>query len=458
MGKQLLLREWQKKAIERSDRNIDGIFLEALGGKGKTLAGLAICKHKKAKKVLILNNLTVILNGWQKQAKELGYEDVFSCTYMTDKKLNSICERLSELKTEQKELKRKIKDRKLYKKNAQYCKLFDEIKQIEKELTFDVMIVDEWQNMCSDKTVKNYKQIKRSYSIGLSATPIRQKGLNFYPLEKTFFNQANPNRKNSWTKYWGLMECDDYSYTKEIWKDFRDYETYISQLDSNGNFMRWEEIEAIEQSEENNGYEVKPFRPWIRIPEENLKKIEDMETLNVVEVDGEYVMPKTKFGEEHFRRYLRQAVVGISFPKLCVKEDLKSPLMEAIGGLVERATHGLLIVGNSKQVITALYQQNKENPDVGLWAGDDQVNHNDCKILLATTASVGVGVDRFQYRFKTLVALDPVEPGSGRYNDYRQLLWRIKGSRQIQDINIVEYRYLDTWDKINRYNELKKAT
>ena len=105
-----------------------------------------------------------------------------------------------------------------------------------------------------------------------------------------------------------------------------------------------------------------------------------------------------------------------------------------------------------------MYQQNKENPDVGLWAGDDQVNHNDCKILLATTVSVGVGVDRFQYRFKTLVALDPVEPGSGRYNDYRQLLWRIKGSRQIQDINIVEYRYLDTWDKINRYNELKKAT
>ena len=109
MGKQLLLREWQKKAIERSDRSIDGIFLEALGGKGKTLAGLAICKHKKAKKILILNNLTVILNGWQKQAKELGYEDVFSCTYMTDKKLNSICERLSELKTEQKEIESFIK-------------------------------------------------------------------------------------------------------------------------------------------------------------------------------------------------------------------------------------------------------------------------------------------------------------------------------------------------------------
>lgn len=51
-------------------------------------------------------------------------------------------------------------------------------------LEFDVLIVDEWQNMSSEANYKAYKKIRRDYSIGLSATPIRKKGQNFYPLER----------------------------------------------------------------------------------------------------------------------------------------------------------------------------------------------------------------------------------------------------------------------------------
>lgn len=51
------------------------------------------------------------------------------------------------------------------------------------------------------------------------------------------------------------MECDDYSYTKETWEDFRETTRHILvNWIQNGNFMRWEN-RAIEQSEENNGYE-----------------------------------------------------------------------------------------------------------------------------------------------------------------------------------------------------------
>ena len=456
MTQKLILREWQNKAIERSNRHIQGIFLEALGGRGKTVAALEICKHKKATKVLILNNLSEILNGWRKQVEEMGYEKEFSCVYMTDKRLNSICEGLTELKKEQQELKKIIKDRKLYKKNIRYCELIEEIKQVESDLTFDVMIVDEWQNMCSERTVKNYKRVNRNYSIGLSATPIRERGLNFYPLEKTFFGKADPNQKNSWTKRWGLMEYDDYSYTKETWKDFWNYESYISQLDLNGNFMRWEEIEELENVEENNGYHIKIHKPWIRIPEENLKKLEDMERFNILEVDGEYIMPKFTFGREHFRRYLRQGVVGPLFPKLSIKEHEKSPLMETIGGMIERAPHGLLIVGDSRQVIMALYRQNKQNPDVGLWTGEEKIHHRHCKILLATSSVIGVGVDGLQHRFKTLVSLDPVHPASGFFNDYRQLMWRITGSRQVHDVNLVEIQYLDSQEKVMMYEKMRK--
>jgi hypothetical protein len=42
------------------------------------------------------------------------------------------------------------------------------------------------------------------------------------------------------------MVYDPYSYSKEKWVDFRNYESYVSKLP---NFMRWEEIEEIEGME-----------------------------------------------------------------------------------------------------------------------------------------------------------------------------------------------------------------
>ena len=44
------LRPWQKSALVRSRREIDGIFLEALGGRGKTIATMAIIQEKKAER------------------------------------------------------------------------------------------------------------------------------------------------------------------------------------------------------------------------------------------------------------------------------------------------------------------------------------------------------------------------------------------------------------------------
>ena len=43
------LRTWQKEAIKRTTRPYSGIFLEAAGGRGKTIASLAIAKFKQSK-------------------------------------------------------------------------------------------------------------------------------------------------------------------------------------------------------------------------------------------------------------------------------------------------------------------------------------------------------------------------------------------------------------------------
>ena len=70
-GKEVVwLRPWQKAALVRSRREIDGIFLEAVGGRGKTIATMAIVQEKKAERVLILNNKTAILNGWLCRSEE----------------------------------------------------------------------------------------------------------------------------------------------------------------------------------------------------------------------------------------------------------------------------------------------------------------------------------------------------------------------------------------------------
>lgn len=391
---ELQLRKWQTEAVQRSNLPTNGIFLEALGGKGKTICALAIAKHKKAKKIIITNNRLSILNVWIDAIKLMDFDKDVEIIVRTDRNLQDLIS-------------------KGYK------------------LACDVLIIDEWQNMSSDKQTSLYRKIKRKYTIGLSATPIRKKGQNFYPLEKTIFGWATPNRKFDWQKAHGKMVYDPFSYSKEKWQDFKDYETYISGLP---NFFRWEEIEEIEKSVENNGYDIKFYRNTVEVGNPTLLKI--FRQLNIVNVNGKCAMAKQSFGRKTFERYLMQTGVEVDFPKLkAVNQD--TPLLLKIDGLIERAPHGMLIVSKSKQVVNVIRER---NPNIGIWTGDVQ-DGLDKQVVVATNQVLGVGVDGLQHKFKTIVVLDPVDESSGEYDDYRQLLWRITGSRQQHDVNVIEFYY-----------------
>lgn len=389
---ELQLRKWQAEAVRRSDKITNGIFLEALGGRGKTICALAIAKHKKAKKVIITNNRLAILNGWIEAIKKIGLKDI-EFDIVTDRALQN------------------------------------RVKKGE-QLECDILIVDEWQNMSSESNYKMYKKIKRSYTIGLSATPIRKKGQNFYPLEKTIFGWATPNNKFDWQKAHGEMVYDRFSYSKEKWKDFRDYECYVSNLP---NFFRWEEIEAIEEAEENNGFEV-TFEPvWCLIA--NPTELEQFRQINVVGKNGKYAMAKQSFGRDTFERYLIQTGFEVDFPKLkAVNAD--TPMLLQIDLLLAKHKE-MLIVSKSKQIVEIIYER---HPEIGIWTGDrkEQVDKTN---LVATSQVLGVGVDGLQHKFKTIVVLDPVQPGDGNYDDYRQLLWRVTGSRQQHDVRVMEFYF-----------------
>ncbi|VTY23724.1 DEAD/DEAH box helicase family protein [Streptococcus anginosus] len=389
---ELQLRKWQAEAVRRSDKITNGIFLEAAGGRGKTICALAIAKHKKAKKVIITNNRLAILNGWVESIEKIGLKDI-EFDIVTDRTLQN------------------------------------RVKKGEK-LDCDVLIIDEWQNMSSEANYKMYKKIKRSYTIGLSATPIRKKGQNFYPLEKTVFGWATPNNKFDWQKAHGKMVYDRFSYSKEKWEDFRDYERYVSNLP---NFFRWEEIEAIEEAEENNGFEV-TFEPvWCLIA--NPTELEQFRQINVVGKNGKYAMAKQSFGRDTFERYLIQTGFEVDFPKLkAVNAD--TPMLLQLDLLLAKNKE-MLIVSKSKQIVEIIYER---HPEIGIWTGDrkEQVDKTN---LVATSQVLGVGVDGLQHKFKTIVVLDPVQPGDGNYDDYRQLLWRVTGSRQQHDVRVIEFYF-----------------
>lgn len=389
---ELQLRKWQTEAVRRSDKITNGIFLEALGGRGKTICALAIAKHKKAKKVIITNNRLAILNGWIEAIEKIGLKDI-EFDIVTDRTLQN------------------------------------RVKKGE-QLECDILIVDEWQNMSSEANYKMYKKIKRSYTIGLSATPIRKKGQNFYPLEKTIFGWATPNNKFDWQKAHGEMVYDRFSYSKEKWKDFRDYERYVSNLP---NFFRWEEIEAIEEAEENNGFEV-TFEPvWCLIA--NPTELAQFRQINVVGKNDKYAMAKQSFGRDTFERYLIQTGFEVDFPKLkAVNAD--TPMLLQLD-LLLASNKEMLIVSKSKQIVEIIYER---HPEIGIWTGDrkEQVDKTN---LVATSQVLGVGVDGLQHKFKTIVVLDPVQPGDGNYDDYRQLLWRVTGSRQQHDVRVMEFYF-----------------
>ena len=393
--KQFKARKWQKEAIKRSiNDESGGIFLEAAGGRGKTLCALEIAKQRKAKKVIVVNNRVSILNGWEKSYNEFGYNKSFELVALTDKKLSNLVKEGS-------------------------------------KMACDVLIIDEWQNVSSDKNVRAYAKIRRNYTIGLSATPIRKKGQNFYPLEKTLWGKANPNRKFDWQLAHGKMVYDAFSYSKTKWADFRDYESYISNLP---NFMRWEEIEKIENAEENNGFKIKFFKKTL--PCANPEAMKMLNTYNVVTKNGKTAMSKLSFGKTAFERILNQTGFDIDFPKLkAVNED--TPLLKEIDRLIAKAPHEMLIVTKSVQIANIIKER---NPQIGIWTGNTK-KLLDAPIVVATSQTLGVGVDGLQDKFKTLVVLDPVDENSGEYDDYRQLLWRVTGSRQQHDVNILEFYF-----------------
>ena len=385
-------RRWQEEAIRRAiNDESGGIFLEAAGGRGKTLCALEIAKQRKAKKVIIVNNRVSILDGWGKSYKEFGYDKSFELVAITDKKLSNTVKEGS-------------------------------------KMACDVLIIDEWQNVSSDKNVRAYAKIKRNYTIGLSATPIRKKGQNFYPLEKTLWKKANPNRKFDWQLAHGKMVYDAFSYSKTKWADFRDYESYVNNLP---NFMRYEEVERIENAEENNGFKIKFFKKTL--PCANPDDLKMLNTYNVVTKNGKTAMSKLAFGKTAFERILNQAGFDIDFPKLkAVNED--TPLLKEIDRLITKAPHEMLIVTKSVQIANIIKER---NPHIGIWTGNTKELLT-APIVVATSQTLGVGVDGLQDKFKTLAILDPVDENSGEYDDYRQLLWRVTGSRQKHDVNILE--------------------
>lgn len=388
-------RRWQKEAIKRALNDTSGgIFLESAGGRGKTLCALEIAKQKKAKKVIIVNNRLSILNGWEKAYSDFGYDNSFELVTVTDRKLSNL------------------------------------VKEGYK-MACDVLILDEWQNISSKNCVSAYKKIKRGYTIGLSATPIRKKGENFYPLEKTLWKKAKPNRKFDWQLSHGTMVYDPYSYSKTKWKDFKDYESYVNNLP---NFMRYEEVEKIENAEENNGFEIKFFKRML--PVANPEALKMLNTYNVVTKNGRTAMSKLSFGKTAFERILNQTGFDIDFPKLkAVNED--TPLLKEVDRLINKAPHEMLIVTKSVQIANIIKER---NPKIGIWTGATK-ELLEAPIVVATSQTLGVGVDGLQDKFKTLVVLDPVNEDSGEYDDYRQLLWRITGSRQQHDVNIIEFYF-----------------
>lgn len=147
-------------------------------------------------------------------------------------------------------------------------------------------------------------------------------------------------------------------------------------------------------------------------------------------------MAKSSFGRKTFEQYLCQTGVVVDFPKLrAINQD--TPLMLELDGLIKRTPHGMLIVSKSKQIVEVIYER---NPHIGIWTGDRQ-EHLDRQVVVATNQVLGVGVDGLQHKYQTIVVLDPVDKDSGDYDDYRQLLWRITGSRQQHDVNVIEFYY-----------------
>lgn len=390
------LRKWQKEALKRVTTNEKGIFLEAAGGKGKTIASLAIAKFKKAKTILVLNNQLSILKGWEESFKNMNFDTDVKIMCITGRKIQNI-----------------IKASKSGK------------------VKVDILIIDEWQNMSSDKLIKAYTKIARKYTIGLSATPMRKAGQNFYGLEKTLWGKAEPNQIFNWRSTHGILVEDRFSYSKYKWTEFRDYEKYISNLP---NFMSMGEIDKIENSEINNGHKI--IRHKIKIKPQNPELIKKLLKYNIVTINKKSAMPKLHFGVNAFIRYLNSAECEVDFPKI---KPLNKPshLLDKIKHMIDTCPDPMIIITKSVQLANIIKQQ---NPQIGIWTGETK-NNLDADVWVATQQTLGVGVDGLQHKFKHITVLDPVDSDSGEFDDYRQLLWRITGSRQQHDVHLIELHF-----------------
>ena len=387
------LRKWQEQAVARSLTKTPGIFLEAAGGRGKTLCSLEIAKARQAESILIVNKKLSILAGWKEALAAYDFKEVICITDKT--------------------LKNRLK------KGQRF--------------SVDLFIIDEWQDMCSDANLDAYKKVKRLFTIGLSATPIRRKGTNFFGLEQTVFGQAYPSKKWEWMSYWGVMVADPWTASGLKWHDFRDYDSYISQLT---NFMSYEEIEAIENAVENNGHDLRFHR--VVLDEANPALIRDFKKYNLVRVNGQSVMARQSFGRASFMRYLRQTGVETDFPKLRAV-NVDTPTLLYVDKLIAEAPGGLLIVTKSVQIAEIIKER---TPQIAFWSGERRDDQGQA-VMVATQQVMGVGVDGLQSRFHAILVLDPVLPTSGEYNDYRQLLWRVTGSRQQHDVVVIETYFED---------------
>lgn len=394
---EIIYRPWQKYVIgEVMHSTKKGCFIEAAGGRGKTVCALEIARQKRAKKVIVINNSLSILKGWRDTQKKLFSYDMDIVT------------------TTQRSLSKHLSD------------------------TYDVMIVDEWQNASSDRYTKLYKKVKRNYTIGLSATPVRQKGLNFYNLEKTIWGVANPNRKYDWQLTWGKMVYDRFTYSKSRWEDFKDYEAYKNQLPL---FFGFDEIEEIEQAKENNGhalnFESVMYKPAMA------DELKVMLEYNVFKgTNGTYGMPKGSFGR---KAVLSRAVKGQTEiidgkPRVKLSRKDRSDFLVKLNQAIMSHQKPVLITTKQKDLAEELY--NLKTTGIGLWTGDSEIKL-DSSIVVATQQKIGVGVDGLQNKFRTMIVFDPVDEDSGEYDDYRQLIWRIAGSRQQHDVTIVEMRCED---------------
>lgn len=393
------LRAWQKEAIKRSNTSHKGIFLEAAGGKGKTIASLAIAKYKNAKTILILNNQLTILKGWQEAIQLMQFPPDVKIMCITDRKLKNII------------------------KNSQSGKV-----------KVDLLIIDEWQNMSSDTLIDSYAKIIRKYTIGLSATPMRKAGQNFFGLERTLWGKANPNQIFNWRSQHGILIEDRFAYSKYKWAEFRNYDQYIKNLP---NFMSMTEIDNIENSVQNNGYKI--IRHKLKIQSQNPSLIDKLQKYNVVTINGKTAMPKLHFGTNAFKRYLHSAQCEIDFPKI---KPINAPsyLLDKLKYMINTCPDPMLIITKSVQLATIIKEQ---NPQIGIWTGNQKENL-DANIWVATQQTLGVGVDGLQNKFKHLTVLDPVDPHSGEFDDYRQLLWRVTGSRQKHDVHLIEIHFVNT--------------